>query len=215
MFGYWLLHSSLDWFWEFPALAGPALAALGIATAISRSTADEPADQPAPGRPLLAGRLALGVAAACALLIAASVVPPWLSERELRRGTRIAAVNPDAALKDFNRAAGLNPLSPLPDKAAGVVEIRTGNYAAAARDLQAAYARDKGDSGLHLLMGVVASSAGRRREAIKLVSEAFRLAPQDEVTGRVLGALQRGRRLDPQRVDRLIRANVERRIGPQ
>lgn len=25
-FGYWALHGSIDWFWEFPALAGPALA---------------------------------------------------------------------------------------------------------------------------------------------------------------------------------------------
>src|SRR6185312_15054075 len=58
MFGYWLLHSSVDWFWEFPALAGSALAALGIAAAVAR---EAPAQAPPPerSRPALASALAL------------------------------------------------------------------------------------------------------------------------------------------------------------
>ena len=118
-------------------------------------------------------------------------------------------------MKHFDRAADLNPLSPLPDKATGVVEIRSGDYTAADRALRAAYERDTGDPGLHLLLGVVASSAGHQREAIRLVSEARRLAPQDEIAPRVLRALRKGRELDPRGVDRLIQANVERRIGPE
>jgi len=143
------------------------------------------------------------------------VVPAWLKEREQRRGAEIAAGNPEAALKRFDRAADLNPLSPVPAKAAGVVEIRSGDYRAAQRELQAAFERDRDDSGLHLLMGVVASSLGQRQEALRLVREAERLAPNDEITARVLNALQKGRRLDARKVDRLIAANVQRRIGPQ
>jgi tetratricopeptide (TPR) repeat protein len=210
LFLYWFVHSSLDWFWEFPGLAGPGLLGLGIAIAVAHG-----ANEAAPGRPLLSGGRAFALAGVCGLLIAASVIPPWLSERELRRGTEIAAANPEAAIKDFDRAAKLNPLTPLPDKAAGVVDIRSGDYAAAQRDLSAAFERDQGDSGLHLLLGVVASSAGRQQEAIRFVTEAQRLAPQDEITGRVLNALRKGRKLDPRKVDRLIQANVERRIGPE
>ena len=214
LFGYWLLHSSLDWFWEFPGLAGPAIAGLGIAIGVARSQAEEPATEHS-RRPLLSGAPAFVIAGACALLLAASVVPPWLAEREQRRGAELASTNPEAALKRFERAADLNPLSPVPDKAAGVVEIRSGNYAEAERALRSAFERDPDDSGLHLLLGVVASSAGKQDEALRLVTEARRMAPEDEITPRVLAALRRGRRLDPARIDRLIRANVQRQIGPE
>ncbi|MEA2418567.1 MAG: hypothetical protein QOE60_773 [Thermoleophilaceae bacterium] len=243
MFLYWLVHGSLDWFWEFPGLAGPGLFGLGVAMAVaSAARAGETAldgeaalageaalegesvldgeptgstAAPATTRPLLTGALPLAIAGVCTLLLAASVIPPWLSERELRRGAEIAATNPEAALKRFDRASSLNPLSPLPDKAAGVVEIRAGDYAGADRALRAAFERDPGDSGMHLMLGVLASSAGHQREAIRFVSEALRLAPQDEITARVLNALRKGRKLDPRKVDRLIQANVERRIGPE
>ena len=32
----WLIHGSVDWFWEFPALSGPALGFLGVAGALGR-----------------------------------------------------------------------------------------------------------------------------------------------------------------------------------
>jgi tetratricopeptide (TPR) repeat protein len=223
MFLYWFVHGSLDWFWEFPGLAGAGLLGLGLAMALAgaarvRAPVEAPAedvDAPAAARPLVSRPLPFAIAGVCALLVAASVIPPWLSERELRRGTELARTNPEAALEHFDRAADLNPLSPLPDKATGVVEIRSGNYAAADRALRAAYERDPDDPGLHLLLGVVASSAGRQAEAIRLMSEARRLAPQDETTQRVLRALRNGRKVDARNVDRLIQANVERRIGPE
>ena len=33
VFAYWVLYGSQDWFWEIPALAGPALGLLGLAGA--------------------------------------------------------------------------------------------------------------------------------------------------------------------------------------
>jgi hypothetical protein len=215
-FLYWFLHSSLDWFWEFPGLAGPALLGLGVAMALARAGREPEADAEAkPERPLLSSPAPIAIATICTLLLAASVIPPWLSERDLRRGAELASNNPEAALDRFDRAADLNPLSPLPEKAAGIVEIRSGDYAEAERRLLSASERDPDDSGMHLMLGVLASSAGRRQEAIELVSEGLRMAPRDEIAARVLNALEKGRELDPRRVDRLIQANVERRIGPQ
>nr|MBA3264050.1 O-antigen ligase family protein [Thermoleophilaceae bacterium] len=43
MFAYWLVHGSLDWFWEFPGLAGPAMLGLGVAMATARGLREEPA----------------------------------------------------------------------------------------------------------------------------------------------------------------------------
>jgi tetratricopeptide (TPR) repeat protein len=212
LFGYWLAHSSLDWLWEFPGLAGPALAGLGLAVGLA-ALAPGDSNEPGGARPLLAGRRALAVAGLCALLVAASVTPPWLAEREQRRATRIASSDPDGAVDRLDRAASLNPLSPVPDKAAGIIEIRRGGYAAAERELREAFERDGGDSGLYLLLGVLASEDGREREALRLVREADRLAPRDAVTTAALERLEAGRRVDPQQVDRWITRDVRSRIG--
>jgi tetratricopeptide (TPR) repeat protein len=209
MFAYWLLHGSLDWFWEFPGLAGAALAGLGLATALRREAPE------AAGAPLLASRRALALGIAGALLIAVSVVPPWLAAREMRKGARLAASNPVAAVERFDRAADLNLLSPEPQKAAGVVELRAGRYAEAERHLRLASERDPDDPGTHLLLAVLASEAGRADEARRQIYEARRLAPRDEVIEMALPPLRRGRPLDPRRVDRWISENVERRVGPE
>ena len=50
----WLVHGSVDWFWEIPALSGPALGFLGMAGALGRSIAVDPRGTPAarpPARP--------------------------------------------------------------------------------------------------------------------------------------------------------------------
>jgi tetratricopeptide (TPR) repeat protein len=208
LFAYWLFHSSLDWLWEFPALAGMAMAGLGVATAVRRG---EP--EPERAAPLLSTRLALAAGAICAGLVAASVVPPWLAERDVRRGAELAATNPAAAVERFDRAADLNPLSPVPDKAAAIVELRRGRYAEAEARLRAAFERDSGDSGMYLLLAVLEANTGRSEDARRLIEEARRRAPRDEVIALVLRPLRRGRSLDPQRVDRWIRQDVQRRAG--
>jgi hypothetical protein len=38
----WLVHGSIDWFWEIPALSGPAFAFAGLATAVMRAQTVEP-----------------------------------------------------------------------------------------------------------------------------------------------------------------------------
>jgi tetratricopeptide (TPR) repeat protein len=216
LFAYWLFHSSLDWLWEFPGLAGAAMAGLGLATAVRRAPvgANAPEAAPPAGPPLLSGRLALALGALGAALIALSVVPPWLAERDVRKGAEIAATNPEAALERFERAADLNPLSPVPEKAAAIVELRAGNYAEAEAHLRSAFDRDDQDSGMYLLLATLSSQAGNADEARELIEEARRLAPRDEVIEMAMRPLLAGRRLDPQRVDRWISENVQRRVGP-
>ena len=102
----------------------------------------------------------------------------------------------------------------MPYKAAGIIQIRQGSYAAAERSLRQAFERDGGDSGLFLLLGVLASAEGRDREALRLVREAEQLAPRDDVTLSALSDLRDGERLDPRQVDEWIREDVRARIGP-
>jgi tetratricopeptide (TPR) repeat protein len=209
MFGYWLAHGSLDRFWEFPGLAGAALAGLGLGIAVARS----PNDGAERAGSLLRGRRALVAACACAALLAVSIVPPWLSDREQERAIEVARANPDEGVNRLDRAAKLNPLSPAPYKTAALVELRRGRYAAAARELRRAFERDSGDPDLYLLLGLAEAELGRPRHALSLVAEARRLAPRDDVAPGVLRELRRAGRLDPLRLDPWTRADYRRRIA--
>jgi hypothetical protein len=218
MFTYWLAHSSVDWLWEFPGLTGAALLGLGVAIAAARGLAAEaaPADRgSAPARPLLARWPALAAAIACVAAIGVSVVPAWLSAKELRRATEIASTDPNAAIRDLDRAASLNPLSPLPEKAAGIIEIRRGDSAAARRHLLEAFDRDPHDSGLFLFLGAIASEAGHQREAIRLAAEALRLAPTDDTAINFLRRLRDREVIRPRQLDRWIQRDVNYRISPE
>ncbi|MDW5598861.1 O-antigen ligase family protein, partial [Conexibacter stalactiti] len=42
----WFVHGSIDWFWEIPALSGPAFAFAGLATALARPRPTPPAAAP-------------------------------------------------------------------------------------------------------------------------------------------------------------------------
>lgn len=209
MFGYWLAHGTLDRFWEFPALSGGALAGLGVGVAVARGLRED-AKEP---RSLLAGRRALLVAGACALLLCISVVPPWLSERDRRGAIELAATEPSAALERLDRAAKLNPLSPAPERTAGLIELGRGRYEAAVRELRKAFDRDPGDSDLHFLLGLAESGAGRPGRAVRLVREALTLAPRDHVADAVLRELRRAGRLDPLRLDPWTRADFRDRLA--
>jgi hypothetical protein len=209
MFAYWLVHGTLDRFWEFPALAGAALGGLGVAVAVARGL-NEDAAEPSP---LLSRRRVLAAACVCSLLLALSLVPPWLSERDRRDAIDLARTNPDAALARLDRAARLNPLSPAADRTAGMIELRRGRHDEAVRELRHALERDSGDSDLHFLLGLAESEAGRPRLAVRLVAEARMLAPRDHVAAAVLRELRRAGRLDPLRLDPWTRADYRRRIA--
>lgn len=118
----WLLHALVDYPWDFVAVTGPALFALGaLATA---------------GRELVSQRhkVAAAAVAAVALAAAASVATPWLAERSLREVNRaLARGDLDAARDAAEEARSLDPLSLEPVFARARVEER-------ARDARAALA---------------------------------------------------------------------------
>ena len=45
-FGYWVVHGSVDWFWEFAGLGAPAFAMLGLACALAPRAEPDPAAPP-------------------------------------------------------------------------------------------------------------------------------------------------------------------------
>jgi hypothetical protein len=112
----WFLQASYDWFWHYPGVTAPALFLLGAAAA---PRLFDPTTSP--GRP---PRLAAaGVAAALALVC----LPLFLAERYIDRAQRNWRADPDAALADLDRAAGLNPLDHEAPLLEGVVASEAGD----------------------------------------------------------------------------------------
>lgn len=158
----WLIHGSVDWLWEMPALAGPALGFLGMATAL-RCPEDAAAHR-APSRPrwpgVIRGPMACG-AGAVALLAAILVLTfPYLSVRQVSTASNARAQNPGAALRDLSAAADLNPLNADPGRLGGTIALQTGRFTEARMRFDQATARDPGGWFAWLGSGLAATELG-------------------------------------------------------
>jgi hypothetical protein len=120
---YWLVHASFDWFWPYAGLTAPVLALLGSACgarAVSRTAAATREAAGAPRWPMVA-------AAATAMVLALSVVPPYLSDRYT--GDAFAGWRSDLgrAYEDLDAARSLNPLSIEPLMVEGAIADADGD----------------------------------------------------------------------------------------
>lgn len=118
---YWASHTSIDWFWPYPAVTAPVFALAGAACAPAMRTLGERS-------PHGGNRLAIGI---CALALAISIVPLFLSDRYVDASYASFRTDPAAAYGDLDRAAQLNPLSDQPLLARGAIANRLGDRAAA------------------------------------------------------------------------------------
>jgi hypothetical protein len=141
----WLVHTSYDWFWQYPAIAVAGTFMLGIACA--------------PGLgPLKADGIAKGVRRAGALvlgLLAVVAVPLFLADAYTDRAEGEAGKNAPAAVTDYKRAAQLNPLADQALIGKAVVEARVGDDALAVQSLHEASGRVPEDYVPYYLLGEV------------------------------------------------------------
>jgi O-antigen ligase len=227
-FGYWVVHGSVDWFWEFAGLGAPAFAMLGLACSLapgapSSSRTDEgaPADAGAAtdadpaARPAVAGSrrsirlLAVSLATVLALVAAVSLTLPWLSELEVQQAARIWPGSPARAYGKLERAAGLNPLSDEPYLVAGSIALRFDDLQRAQREFQKALGRVPGDSYATLELGAIASELGQRERATGLLRKAVALAPRDQLARSALRIALAGRRVSVKSLDQAILDGAE------
>jgi hypothetical protein len=208
-FLYWLIHGSIDWFWEFPALGGAAFALLGLAAGLL----PRPAAQPGTRRARAAGgaptdRLHAGRAITIGLLLLAllSFGAPWLAEVEQKTAVGQWKGNPAAAFDTLDSAASLNPLSPTPKLLAGSIALRVGQRAASESYFREALERDPDDAYAHLELGALLAQRGRRQEAIATLERARALDPRDDLTAGVLKRVRRGQPVNIAAVNRQLAA---------
>ncbi len=113
---YWLVHTSVDWFWPYPAVTAPVIALLGSACAPVLRTASVVE----PGR----GRTLLAVGAA---VLAISAVPPFLSARYTNQAFDEFRTDFPQATADADHAHSLFPMSIDPLMAKGAIARASGH----------------------------------------------------------------------------------------
>jgi hypothetical protein len=170
---YWLVHGSIDWLWEIPALGAAALALLGLASGLARSIPTRRAAD----RPHAA---ALAAAGALSLAAVGSLALPGLAAFELERAVRTWPGSPERALSLLERARRLNPLSERADVVAGALAQRGGQADRARQAFQQALERNPDDWYAHLQLALLAEADGRRVEALTHLERVRSLNPRAE-----------------------------------
>jgi tetratricopeptide (TPR) repeat protein len=202
LFAYWLVHGSVDWFWEIPGLAAPALAALGAAASLARGSEAGAASRRS---------WTVLAAVAAALVAAATLAPPWLSAKEVQAAAAAWREDRETAFDRLERARTLNPLSDNPDLVAGAIASRLGDRARMRIAFERALERNPYNWYAYFELGVVAALDGRREEALRLLERARRLVPRESAIALVTSQVRTGKPVSPARLDQLFL----RRLDPE
>ena len=212
----WLIHGSLDWFWEVPALSGPALGFLGAAGGLGTALgifgapagSEEPAAPAEPGapakaeapaepgevptrprrRPRVPAPVAIVTGVVALACLTAVLAFPYLSAHEVQVASRVDSGNPSAALNDLRVAAKLNPLSSDPGRLAGAIALRTGRWTLALRQFRKSISAEPGGWFSWLGAGLAESALGEPEQAHKYFAEADQIDARQPA---VQDALQR------------------------
>ncbi|HKG04318.1 MAG TPA: hypothetical protein VKB03_14165 [Conexibacter sp.] len=235
----WLVHGSVDWFWEIPALSGPAFAFLALAGASMRqlrpsttpvfeapassTEGAEAAESMVPaaermraGAAARAGRGRLAVAVglgALALLAAAAIALPYLAEREVAAASSGWPSDPARAFERLDRAADLNPLSSRPELVAGVIALELGRSRVAEQHFSAALERDGGDWFAYFGRGLALSALGERARARLQYERARSFDPAEQLVREALSRVGRRNPLTAQEAFGSLRRDVQRLSG--
>ena len=198
VFVYWLLHASVDWFWEFPGLTAPAFAMLGLAAAVrARSRDPEESSDRRPGIPASVPRAVPLVAATVfGGAMALSLTLPWLAEREIARASSDWPAAPGVAFERLERANALNPLSPRADLVTAAIAVKVEDQARASAALERVLALEPRTTFALAELAALSSERGEQDLSEELLTKASVYAPRDKVVRNALGRVRSGRQID-------------------
>lgn len=202
VFGYFLVHASLDWVEQFPALAAPALSLPVVALAVGARHA-----RGAPG-----GRRPVTIAAVLVLASVAvlSLMSAYLAERYVGRASASWRTDPAGALRDLDRAASLNPLSAQVLVRKGTISVGLRRLTLARQSFREALERQDGWYP-HFELALIAAGEGRFRAARAEIRSAQALNPLDPFVLDAQARIRRGQHIDIGAFHRRIAtANSER-----
>ncbi len=207
-FLYWLVHGSLDWFWEWAGLGVPAFAFLGLACALAPRRGEEA------GPPSAAGSAVarLGVVGV-AVLLALPFASLWMAADAQTRAAEGFRERPQASYRLLDRAAALNPFSAAPSTLHGSIALRLGDLPRADAAFGRALGRVPDDQYATLERGAVASARGDATRARPLLERALELAPRDRLARDALQVVREGGTVDVAELNRRILAAAREITG--
>ncbi|MBA2441361.1 MAG: O-antigen ligase family protein [Rubrobacter sp.] len=181
---YWFVHSSVEWFWQLPAVTLVAFVYLALLVAPWRGEAAE--------TPRVASALGLGSAGIAALALVV-VVPLFAANLYLQESR--SAEDPESALAAVEHARTLNPLDSRLARREAEVALEAGEWDRVEASYEQAARLDPGHYGPHLLMASYHERRGEFAEALARYQRALELNPlQPELQQKVeyLGSLDVG-----------------------
>ncbi len=175
---YWLIHSSVDWFWSYPALTAPTFALLGSACAPALFAAEGPTSR----------RWRRWLVAGLAVL-ALSAVPPFLAERYVNSAYSEWQDDLDRAYDDLSRAGDLNPLSIEAMLAEGAIAREVGDRPRAIAAFRAAARQRPEEWASHYLLAelLAKTDPAAARDEIRTALELNPLSQPARSLARQLG----------------------------
>lgn len=180
-FGYWVLHGSVDWLWQFPALGASAFMMLGIAAGPSR-----------PGRIPWKATVAAAVLTAA---IAATFVAPWIAAKQVARASEVWRSDPALAYSALDQAATLNPLSDAAPAVEGTIAAERGDLPRMRTSFERAVSRDPNDWFSRIQLAVALARQHQWRAAERSATDAADLNPREKTIPAVLASIHAHRRI--------------------
>ena len=217
VFAYWFVHGSLDWFFEYPGLAAPAFAMLGLCCALAprgprrSGFADDPHavatawatwggvyQRPMPRR------VRIGLTIVLTFVAGASLALPYLAQLDAREAGETWQEDLGEAYDRLDRAADLNPLDEEPLLTEGAIALQVGNLDRAAESFAEARDREHRNHLATLELGAVRSAQGDTADARRLIRRAAGLNPRDPLTRDALAVVESGQTVDVYALNRRI-----------
>ncbi len=239
----WVVHGSVDWFWEIPALTGAAFVFLAAAVALERDSEVHGADRgrlrARPGAVMAhvlrspifevaRGRLAGPLSASGWLRSSARNAVPlaialaalflfgtaYLGERALGKGQALASTRPAAALHELSLASELEPYSSTALALGAGLELRAGHIEDALQWVHAGVRRDQGAWVLWLEDGLAAGAAHQPEAERAALARAQALDPREPVIALAQRRADMGHPLTIEQAALMLAGRVHRLVAP-
>jgi hypothetical protein len=192
----WLVHGSIDWFWEIPALSVPALAFAGAAAALggaqargerapalpagTASTAGVGGRARAPAILLRCVAALLGLGALVALAI------PYAAARETQKAIAVWPNRPAFAYSELRSASNLLPFDPQTYLVGGAIALDLEEPATARRFFAQANSHDDQEWLAPFVIGLLDGEQGHRAQARTQLLRAHTLNPRESLITQAL-----------------------------
>lgn len=234
----WLVHGSIDWFWEFPALSVPALAFAGAAGAVrpaagpleapasapaadgGRSRAGDPVGRQAgegeqsarrSSRP--ASALYWGAFALFALAALAAIAIPFAAAREVQKAIAVWPEEPGVAYGELHSASKLMPFDMQIDLVGGAIGLNLEEPARASSWFEEAQRRDDQEWLAPFALGLIESELGHAAPAATQLRRAHELNPQEAVVDAALARVHSTHPLSFAQAQEILSARKVARFG--